>query len=99
MTVKGTKELLTGDTATLITRLLIIAALGWGGVNQKETMENTDYIVRSLTTLEVKQSAMEQRISRNEQLDGSDHSNLRIMVEENRKELQEFKDKFYSRTN
>lgn len=97
MTIKGTTELLTGDMATLVARVLIILGLTWNGVKQDATKENTEDIKISLTKVAAKQEALEQRVSRNEQLDGRDHYDLKKLAEDNRKELQDFKDKFYSK--
>lgn len=96
MTVKGTKELLTGDTATLVARALIILGLTWNGMNQGTTKENTEDIKITLTKMTGKQEALEQRIARNEIIDGTDHNNLRIMVEQNRKDLDNFKEYVWS---
>lgn len=95
MTVKGTKELLTGDTATLVARALIILGLTWNGLKQETTKENTEDIKITLSTLRVKQDAIEQRISRNEILDGNDHSYLRQMVDRTKTDLDEFKQQYY----
>lgn len=94
MTAKGTKELLTGDTATLVARALILLGLAWNGMNQGTTKENTEDIKITLTKMTGKQEAFEYRISRNETLDGKEHSELRQMVEQNRKDLQDFKDRY-----
>ena len=95
MTLKSATDILTGDAGTLITRLLILVALGWGGVNQIDTKDNTEDIKKTLHEITIKQAVMEQRVTRNEILDGSDHSRLQVQVEQQRKDLQEFKETYY----
>ncbi len=99
MTIKATKELLTGDTATLLSRLLIILALSWNGVNQVTTKDNTEDIKATLAGQKEKVHALEQRVSRNEFLDGSDHSRLQIQVDQSRKDFQDFKETYYKSQN
>lgn len=95
MTIKSTKELLTGDSATLIIRLLMIVGIGYSGIQSKEGSDNTEAIKTSLARLEEKHISIEQRIQRNEIVDANEHAQLRSQNEEQRKEFHDFKDKYF----